>query len=149
MIHELRTRVQGMYISGVDGILIEENLFDHNGWDEQIEGAGATMFNHNIYMSTSNPNWDKIAVRGNILARASAHGLQLRSGGLVEDNLFVQNAINLNVGYHKGASLSGACGIVKNNVFQEVRLMDSTNTLLRMARINIAPPKNFVHGWVT
>ena len=126
-IHELRTRVQGMYISGVDGILIEENLFDHNGWDEQIEGAGATMFNHNIYMSTANQNWDKIIVRGNILARASAHGLQLRSGGWVEDNLFVQNAINLNVGYHASASMPGARGIVKNNVFQEVRLMDSTN----------------------
>jgi len=127
VIHELRTRVQGMYISGVDGILIEENLFDHNGWDEQIKNAGATMFNHNIYMSEVNPNCDKIIVRGNILARASAHGLQLRSGGLVEDNLFVQNAINLNVGYHKNASLPGAHGIVKNNVFQEVRLMDSTN----------------------
>jgi hypothetical protein len=126
-IHELRTRVQGMYISGVNGVLIEENLFDHNGWDEQIEGAGATMFNHNIYMSTANPNCAKIIVRGNILARASAHGLQLRSGGLVEDNLFVQNAINLNVGYHKSASISGAYGIIKNNVFQEVRLMDSTN----------------------
>jgi len=126
-IHELRTRVQGMYLSGADGILIEENLFDHNGWDEQIEGAGATMFNHNIYMSTANPNCNKITVRGNILARASAHGLQLRSGGSVEDNLFVQNAINLNVGYHNSASLAGAYGIVKNNVFQEVRLMDSTN----------------------
>ena len=126
-IHELRTRVQGMYVYGVDGLLLEENLFDHNGWDEQIAGAGATMFNHNIYMATSNPNCDKIIVRGNIIARASAHGLQLRSGGRVEDNLFVQNAINLNVGYHKSASLSGAYGIVKNNVFQEVRLMDSTN----------------------
>lgn len=127
IIHELRTRVQGMYISGVDGILIEENLFDHNGWDEQIEGAGATMFNHNIYMSAANPNCDKIMVRGNILARASAHGLQLRSGGLVVDNLFVQNAINLNVGYHQSASIPGAYGAIKNNVFLEVRLMDSTN----------------------
>ncbi len=126
-IHELRTRVQGMYISGADGILIEENLFDHNGWDEQIEGAGATMFNHNIYMSELNPNCDKIIVRGNILARASAHGLQLRSGGLVEDNLFIQNAINLNVGYHKSASIPGAYGIIRSNVFLEVRLMDSTN----------------------
>ncbi len=126
-IHELRTRVQGMFVYGADGFLLEENLFDHNGWDEQIEGAGATMYNHNIYMSTSNPNCDKIIVRGNIIARASAHGLQLRSGGLVEDNLFVQNAINLNVGYHKSASMPGAHGMVRNNVFQEVRLMDSTN----------------------
>ena len=128
IIHELRTRVQGMFIYGVDGILIEENLFDHNGWNEQIKNAGATMFNHNIYMATHNPNPEKIIIRGNILARGSAHGLQLRSGGLVEDNLFVQNAINLNVGYHKETSLPGAKAIVLNNVFQEVRLMDEKNT---------------------
>ncbi|MFC2124335.1 right-handed parallel beta-helix repeat-containing protein [Bacteroidota bacterium] len=127
-IHELRTRIQGLYLTGVDGILVEENLFDHNGWDEQIDGAGSTMYNHNIYMSTRNPNPDNIIVRGNILARASAHGLQLRSGGLVEDNLFVQNAINLNVGYHANTPMSGAKAVVRNNVFQEVRLMDSLNT---------------------
>lgn len=127
-IHELRTRVQGLYISGVDGILIEENLFDHNGWDEQIHGAGATMYNHNIYMSTNNPNPEKIIVRNNILARGSAHGLQLRSGGMVENNLFVRNAINLNLGYHAGAPMKGAFAVAKNNVFQEVRLMDSLNT---------------------
>ena len=127
-IHELRTRVQGMYISGVDGILIEENLFDHNGWDEQIDGAGATMYNHNIYMSEQNPNAAKIIVRNNILARASAHGLQLRSGGTVENNLFIQNAINLNLGYHVNTSMKGAYAVAKNNVFQEVRLMDSLNT---------------------
>jgi len=127
-IHELRTRIQGLYLSGVDGILIEENLFDHNGWDEQIEGAGATMYNHNIYMSTQNPNPGNIKVCGNILARASAHGLQLRSGGLVEDNLFVQNAINLNVGYHANTPMPGSKAVVRNNVFQEVRLMDSLNT---------------------
>lgn len=127
-IHELRTRVQGMYISGVDGILIEENLFDHNGWDEQIEGAGATMYNHNIYMSELNPSPERIFVLNNILARGSAHGLQLRSGGFVEENLFIRNAINLNLGYHVSSSIKGAFAVVENNVFQEVRLMDSLNT---------------------
>lgn len=127
-IHELRTRVQGMYISGVDGILIEDNLFDHNGWNEQIHGAGATMYNHNIYMSTNNPNSGKINVRNNILARGSAHGLQLRSGGIVENNLFIQNAINLNLGYHANSPAKHAFAVAKNNVFQEARLMDSLNT---------------------
>lgn len=127
-VHELKTRVQGMFITGVDGILLEENLFDHNGWDEQIHGAGATMYNHNIYMSTHNPNPYRIIVKGNIIARASAHGLQLRSGGTVDNNLFVQNAINLNLGYHVSTSYPGAYAVAKNNVFQEVRLMDSTNT---------------------
>ena len=127
-VHETRTRVQGMFIYGVEGILLEENLFDHNGWNEQIEGAGATMYNHNIYMSTSNPHSEKILIRGNIIARASANGLHLRSGGYVENNLFVQNANNVNLGYHGSAPLPKAFAVVRGNVFQEVRLMDSTNT---------------------
>ena len=135
-IHELRTRVQGMYIDGVEGIVIEENLFDHNGWNEQIDSAGPNMFNHNIYMQGSNPNPDKIHVRGNILARPSAHGLQLRSGGHCEDNLFVMCAVNVNVGYdYIGHELPYMLDYVKNkeattvrnNVLIETRQMDSTN----------------------
>ena len=127
-IHERRTRIQGMFIAGVSGILLEENLFDHNGWDEQVDGAGACMYNHNIYMSADNPNCEKIIVKKNILARGAAHGLQLRSGGYAEDNLFIGNAINLNLGYHKDSPKKGAFAVAKNNVFQEVRLMDSLNT---------------------
>lgn len=136
-IHELRTRVQGMYISGTEGILIEENLFDHNGWNEQIDSAGANMFNHNIYMQGGNPNPDKIWIKGNILARPAAHGLQLRSGGHCEDNLFIQCAVNVNVGYdYKAHKMDYMLDYVKhqktttlkNNVILETRLMDSTNT---------------------
>ncbi len=127
-VHELRTRAQGMYISGVEGITIEENLFDHNGWNEQIEGAGPNMYNHNIYMSANNPNADAIFIKGNIIARGAAHGLQLRSGGTVEDNLFIQNAVNLNIGYQESPSPAGAYGIARNNVFLECRKMDSLNS---------------------
>ena len=126
--HERRTRIQGLFVAGVSGILIEENLFDHNGWNQQVEGAGACMYNHNIYMAADNPNPEKIIIRNNTFARGAAHGLQVRSGGYVENNLFVGNAINLNVGYHKDPPMKGAFSEVRNNVFQEVRLMDSLNT---------------------
>jgi len=89
-------RIQGLYMSEVDGYLIEENFFDHNGWSEVVPNAGANMFNHNAYIQ-----YDNLAggvMRGNIFARGAAHGLQARSGGVVERNLFVLNAVSVNVG---------------------------------------------------
>ena len=104
------------WASGIDGLLIEENLFDHNGWSEFIPGANATTFNHNIYVVTSTID---LVARGNILARASATGLQARSGGIVENNLFVDNPFALNWGWALGGlptSPDGYGGNVKDNV---------------------------------
>ncbi len=49
---------QGLYANRVDGIVLEENIFIHNGWyiqsrngDNNPAGGQATMFNHNIYFS--------------------------------------------------------------------------------------------------
>ena len=48
---------QGMYASHAS-VLLEENVFDHNGWYKKQEGGGneeaegqATIFNHNTYFS--------------------------------------------------------------------------------------------------
>jgi hypothetical protein len=81
---------QGIYASGVDGLLFEENVFDHNGWNLAVSGGEATMFNHNFYIQSdcSDP-----VLRGNIIARGSSHGFQLRPHGLAEDNLLIENAI--------------------------------------------------------
>ncbi len=89
-------RIQGLFMSEVDGYLIEENFFDHNGWSEAVPGAGANMFNHNAYIQYDNRAGG--VMRGNIFARGAAHGLQARSGGVVERNLFVLNAVSVNVG---------------------------------------------------
>jgi chitodextrinase len=122
-----RNRQQGMYIEDTEGVLIEENLFDHNGWNAEVPAAGKNKFNHNIYMQVNNPNSDEIRVRGNIIARASAHGIQMRSGGRATDNLFVQNSVNLNVGYPPRPPVDlSATGYVAENVFLEVVRMDST-----------------------
>jgi hypothetical protein len=91
-----QTEIQGMYVSGVDDYLIEENFFDHNGWNEGISDAAANQFNHDIYVQYDNKAGG--IMRGNILARGAAHGLQARSGGEVDRNLCVLNAVGLNVG---------------------------------------------------
>ncbi|MCH7536193.1 MAG: right-handed parallel beta-helix repeat-containing protein, partial [Bacteroidetes bacterium] len=83
---------QGLFMKSVDGILIEENVFDHNGWNEDVPGAGKTIFNHNIYLQSDNsPN---VTVRNNIIARASSHGTQVRPGGRVENNLYIRNPLS-------------------------------------------------------
>ena len=83
------TFAQGVFVKNISSMLIEGNLLDHNGWNESVSGAEPTKFHHNIY-GTRSP--DALTVRGNILARASSHGVTAR-GAVVENNLFVGNSI--------------------------------------------------------
>lgn len=121
-------RPQGYFASETHGILVEECVFDHNGWSEAFEDANANMYNHNIYLSTG--NYGPIVIRGNILARGSAHGLQLRSGGIAENNLFYGNAIGMNAGYTEYPRYNSENSYIRNNVIIEGRPQipgDSTN----------------------
>jgi hypothetical protein len=112
------TRPSNMYIDGVDGITIEENVFDHGGWNASVPNAGANMFNHNIYIQ-HNVNGDKVALRRNIITRASSHGAQLRAGGLAEDNFFGRNAVGFLIGYGSEPLKTGVKAHAINNVISE------------------------------
>jgi hypothetical protein len=85
---------QGIYADNVHGILIEGNLFDHNGWNPKVPGAIPTIFNHNLYIQFSSSG---LVVKDNIIARGASHGMQGRPGGDVYGNLFVDNAIAFDV----------------------------------------------------
>jgi hypothetical protein len=112
-------RSQGMYVNEVHNILIEENLFDHNGWSEENSGEPSSIYNHNVYMSSHNDG--RIVVRGNIFANASSHGLQARSGGIVENNLFLKNPIGMVFGNGTSFTPGGVEGHVSDNVFLDSR----------------------------
>lgn len=114
-------RPSGLYASMINGLLIEQCVFDHNGWNEDITSAAANMYNHDIYLQY---NCSNTIVRDNIITRGAAHGLQLRGCGIAEDNLFVQNAVALNLGYHGHESVYDTIAIAKNNVILEGRDMD-------------------------
>ena len=117
---------QGAYINNVDGILIEESIFDNNGW-RTADRSDATIFNHNLYISSGNsPN---AVIRKNIIARASSHGLQLRCGGVIEDNLFLLNPINAQLGGgdpDANTHTSGVTGRMTGNVVLQASDINAT-----------------------
>ena len=116
-------KAQGLYASGIrNGLLIEENTFDHNGWNEEVTDAGASMYGHNIYLQKGQDGKNTVA-RGNIFTRAASHGLQGRSGGLFEDNLFVRNTYGLLIGGTDPLP-SGTTAYALNNVILEGKRMD-------------------------
>jgi hypothetical protein len=109
---------QGAYINYIDGLLIEECLFDHNGW-KNADRSDATIFNHNLYISSGNLN---VTVRRNVIARASSHGLQLRCGGVIEGNLFLQNPLGAQLGGgdpNPDSHTNGIVGEITGNVIME------------------------------
>lgn len=116
------THSQGIFLENADNVLIEENVFDSNGYNLSgniSPSAVATVFNHNMYIQydngaqqgpwgSSGPN---IIIQNNISARSSLAGLQQRCGGFMYNNLLVHNPVGFNLGY-KG-------GLAKNNVVLE------------------------------
>jgi hypothetical protein len=118
---------QGAYINAIDGIIIEDCLFDHNGW-KNIDRSDATIFNHNLYIGTGNTG--NAMIRNNIIARASSHGLQLRCGGTIEGNLFVLNPIACQLGGGDPAAnthTNGVSGLIAGNVIVEGTDIDVNN----------------------
>ncbi len=106
----------GIYIANCDNVLIEENVLDHNGWNPSVDGAVASIFRHGIYVQSGSGTCTKVTVRKNIIANSASHGLQLRPGGVVEDNLFLRNSIALLLGGGNEPNPGGVDVLCLNNV---------------------------------
>ncbi len=88
---------QGIYVmNSTDGVVpgapftIEECIFDHNGWHDTFTSptSGVFTFSHNLYLAE---HAGPALVRRCIISRAASIGLQLRPGGVFEDNLLIDN----------------------------------------------------------
>lgn len=111
----------GLYAMNVTGLVIEGNVFDHNGWNSspKVPGANPTNFNHNMYIQSS---CAEVTIRDNITTRAASHGFQARAGGIVEGNLSVDNPIGFSFGLTNGAATpvpGGVTGHVSGNVVRD------------------------------
>ncbi|MES2436440.1 MAG: pilin [Patescibacteria group bacterium] len=132
----------GLYIDQTDGILLEDNVFFSNG--RRLDGGGETTRNHNAYIHAL--NWN-VTVRNNIFAFASSHGLQARAGGVVENNLFYDNAIHLSFGLVNGSGTghpNGVVGRITNNVMVGAKNIGSEPRGFGIIFGNIKPGGNTV-----
>ncbi len=103
---------QGFYVQGVNGLTIQHSVITSNGFNHDL-GAEPTIFNHNIYVQNG---CSGIVVKDNIIADASSHGLQLRPGGTVENNLFISNPLAMLLGGGSYPEPDGVSGVVKHNL---------------------------------
>lgn len=106
----------GLFMSGCPQALIEENVFDHNGWNDTHPG---TVFRHSMYITGTSAN---VTVRGNIVSNGASHGMQLRIGGTAENNLFVRCSIAM----HGGGGDTPVPGGVQINFLRNV-ILDGKN----------------------
>ena len=104
---------------GINSMLIEENVF----WlsDELLS-------RRILYCDTGAVTQDQLVVRGNIFFRPDA-GIHLRSGGTIDNNLFIQ-VDELLVGGHGGNSDTIHAADITDNVFAGSRLGGTNRGLL-------------------
>jgi hypothetical protein len=115
---------QGLYAENIKGLLLEENTFHHNGFANRGAGGGlgGNIFSHNMYLQTRS---QCLVVRGNISAEAASHGLQQRSGGVLENNFFIRNPLHVSYALVGGGSVDakhidpGVVGRVVGNAMIE------------------------------
>ena len=129
-----RPHSQGIFADDIDGLVIEQNVFDHNGWHATVDGAEATIFNHNLYLNNGNRD---VAVRDNLISRASSHGLNLRCGGIAEDNLLYGNALGMQLGGGTHPTAGGVEIAVRRNVILASRDIGDAPRGFGMAIANI------------
>ncbi|GEM_PF-3028092 len=110
------SHAQGIYAGGARNLLIEENIFDHNGWNPDVDGAEPTIFNHNIYLSNSSRD---ARVYRNIVSRGSSYGLQAGGGGWIRENIFTRNVYHIMAGARIRTRPPGVRAVIEGNVVTE------------------------------
>ena len=111
---------EGIFTSGETNMLIEENVIDHNGWLGSRDNAttGADIYNHDIYLSAAGSGF---VIQDNIIADASSYGMEDRCGGVVQNNLFIDDPLAVAVGLDPDYAMengypTGQTGTVTGNV---------------------------------
>ena len=112
-------RIAGLYVANADGVLIENVFADHVGWADDYDynlstasGQPPSKFSHDFYLQMDNLD---VTFRDNIVLRAASDGAQVRSGGFVEDNVFIDNNAAFSVG-GGGSQAPGNYSLILGNL---------------------------------
>jgi hypothetical protein len=103
----------GVYTFRIADLLIDQGVYDHNGWMENIRLKD--IFSHDMYLQEWPAGDDtdpQTRVRDAIIARAASTGCQQRSGGINDGCCFIGNPIAGFVGDKAGSVIRNAviCG---------------------------------------
>ena len=130
---------QGFFFYKVTNLLVEENVFDHNGWNDQA-GVPADVFSHHLYIDEVN----NMVFRRNLVLRSSSLSVKFRSddkdgsiGAVVQNNFLFEGEVGISVRVNGGTILpsDGTC-------FSNYQILD--NVLLQINRDN---PTGRGIGW--
>jgi hypothetical protein len=112
---------QGVFARNVHGMRIKQSVFYHNGWSERVEGAGRTMFGHNVYLAGSKD----LRIDNSLIAYGALNGLNLRTGNqpdqvqrrvVARGNLLIGNANGIEAGAVKGREMRSRHLRIEKNV---------------------------------
>jgi len=139
---------QGLFYNGIGdsggtAILLEENIFDHNGWrvqryasteGMQADDGQATFFNHNTYFA----NAKGVLFYGNIFLRPSSMGNKWTANEgegsstdlAMVDNLYIDGEIGIGIGGNKPGPRRFKNILISNNVMLDVGKSRPTNRTL-------------------
>lgn len=115
--YSTKSHSQGIFLSKINSALIEENIFDHNGWYQQRplnvaintkDYGYATFFNHNIYIENSS----NLIIENNLSSRSSSIGMKFTSNSdsatkvdtinsyniLLNKNIIVEGEVGFSIG---------------------------------------------------
>lgn len=115
-------RISGFFANDVDGLLLEGLLVDHTGWADDYRedlsydgGQPPSIYSQNLYLSWGN---EDVTLRDSILMRGASFGAQVRSGGFIEDNVFLDNnaAVNSLGGRDEGSQNAGQYSLFSDNL---------------------------------
>jgi hypothetical protein len=94
---------QGSYFKSIVNLVIEENVFDHNSWNDAA-GVHANIFNHHIYIESP---CSSMTITGNLFLRCESLSLKIQSymstpdvftDSVIENNLFFEGEVGLGMG---------------------------------------------------
>jgi hypothetical protein len=122
-----------MFAGGVDGLTIEGNVWDQNGWNPDVAEACATIYNHDLYLSGNS----RLSVTDNLILRASSIGIKMSSDGegesddiLIHNNVFAEGEIGISMGGNADTQYRFRNAVVSDNVFTDIgRDQPTTRTL--------------------